>query len=95
MYDKALFRGDAAADAIYRPTRTQEDGWGDEDEVAAKVGAAARFKPGDRGFEGASEQQSGGARGRPVEFAEDNDADPFGLDQFLSEAKQGLSLIHI
>jgi SNW domain-containing protein 1 len=92
VYDKALFRGGSAADAIYRPTRTQEDGWGDEDEVAAKVDAAARFKPGgpDRGFEGASGSGATGAdgRGRPVEFEQEDEADPFGLDDFLEKAKK-------
>ena len=93
VYDKALFRGGAAADAIYRPTRTQEDGWGDEDEVAAKVAQNARFKPGDRGFEGAREgggaaDGGGGGRGRPVEFEQEDAADPFGLDEFLSDAKK-------
>ena len=90
VYDKALFSRGAASDAIYRPTRTQEDGWGDEDEVAAKVSAASRFKPGDRGFEGAHEKGAAGGegRGKPVEFEQEDEADPFGLDEFLSEAKR-------
>ena len=93
IYDKALFRGGAASEAIYRPTRTQEDGWGDEDAVIEKVGAASRFKPGDRGFEGAGGGGGGdgGGRGRPVQFEQD-EADPFGLDEFLSEAKRGKAL---
>ena len=90
IYDKALFRSGAAAESIYRPTRNAtQDEWGDEESAAAAVASKARFKPGDRGFEGASEQAEGGSRGRPVEFqADDAEADPFGLDQFLSEAKQ-------
>ena len=42
---QALFKGGAAADAIYRPTRTAEDEWGDEDAAAEKVMKAARFHP--------------------------------------------------
>ena len=88
VYDKALFRGSGAADAIYRPTKAHDDGWGDEDEAAAKVSAAARFKPGDRGFDGAKEQAAGdgGGRGRPVEFEQEAANDPFGLDDFLDKA---------
>ena len=44
-----------------------------------------RFKP-DKGFSGASERA--GPRDRPVEF-ENEEADPFGLDQFLTEVKKG------
>ena len=46
-----------------------------------------QFRPNDKGFDGASGQPR---RDDPVEFeAEDNEADPFGLDQFLSEAQKG------
>lgn len=91
IYDKALFRGGAAAEAIYRPTRSQEDDWGDEDKAVENVMSKARFKPGDKGFEGAKGQEQGGAgRSGPVEFeADDDEADPFGLDQMLSEARTG------
>ena len=48
-----------------------------------------QFRPNDKGFDGASGQPR---RDDPVEFeAEDNEADPFGLDQFLSEAQKGKS----
>jgi len=94
IYDKALFRGGSASEAIYRPTRTTEDGWGDEDAAVDKVTKASRFAPGDRGFDGAgggAAAESGG-RGRPVEFEQESAADPFGLDEFLSEAKRGKAL---
>jgi SNW domain-containing protein 1 len=94
IYDKALFKGSSAADAIYRPTRTQEDEWGDEDVAVEKVAKASRFKPGDRGFEGAGGGGGGGGegRGKPVEFEAEDAADPFGLNDFLSEAKEGNAL---
>ena len=91
VYDKALFRGGAASEAIYRPTRSQEDEWGDEDAVIDKVNKASRFKPGDKGFDGADGPDAGGGgggRGRPVEFEQEDEADPFGLDEFLDEAKK-------
>ena len=45
-----------------------------------------QFRPNDKGFDGASGQPR---RDDPVEFeAEDNEADPFGLDEFLSEAQK-------
>jgi len=94
VYDKALFRGGSASEAIYRPSRAQEDGWGDEDAAVDQVMKAARFKPGDKGFDGAggSGMESGGGRNRPVEFEQEAEADPFGLDEFLSEAKRGKAL---
>jgi len=94
IYDKALFRGGAASEAIYRPTRTTEDGWGDEDAAIERVSKAARFQPGDRGFDGADGGGAveAGGRGRPVEFEQESAADPFGLDEFLTEAKRGKAL---
>lgn len=93
IYDKALFRGGAAADAIYRPTRTAEDEWGDEDKAVEQIHAKSRFKPGDKGFEGAGADAKQ-ARSRPVEFEEDQE-DPFGLDQMLTEARKGKALDRI
>ena len=47
---------------------------------------AFRFAP-DKGFEGAD--RSGGApRTGPVQFERQEEFDPFGIDQFLSKAKQ-------
>ena len=48
----------------------------------------ARFKP-DKGFTGA-EYGKGGEGGGAVQFEKNPDeADPFGLDQFLSDVRQG------
>uniref|UniRef100_A0A7S3TIY6 SKI-interacting protein SKIP SNW domain-containing protein n=1 Tax=Strombidinopsis acuminata TaxID=141414 RepID=A0A7S3TIY6_9SPIT len=93
IYDKALFKSGAAAESIYRPTATKEDEWGDEDTAEAAVMKAARFKGADRGFEGAGEQAAGGAPSGPRQFVQDDaEADPFGLDEFLTEAKSGRPL---
>jgi len=90
VYDRALFKSGAAAESIYRPTATKEDEWADEEQAEAAVLKAARFKGADRGFEGAREQAAGGGPLGPREFVqEDDEADPFGLDELLSEAKQG------
>ena len=69
-HHQALFRGGAAAEAIYRPTRTAEDEWGDEDKAVEQIHAKSRFKPGDKGFEGAGREGKQEARSRPVEFEE-------------------------
>ena len=92
IYDKALFRGGGAASTLYRPTQRKDDDWDDEDKAEANILSSARqFRSNDRGFDGASGQPR---RDGPVEFeAEDNEADPFGLDEFLSEAQnKGKSL---
>lgn len=92
IYDKALFRGGAAADAIYRPTRTKEDEWADEDKAIEQIHARSRFKPGDKGFEGTGREGKLETRSKPVEFEEDEEADPFGLDRMLTEARRGKGL---
>lgn len=56
------------------------------DEQLEKVMKTERFKP-DKAFTGASERA--GKRDRPVEFDKQEENDPFGLDQFLTEVKKG------
>jgi SNW domain-containing protein 1 len=87
IYDKALFKGGAAAETLYRPTQRKDDDWDDEDKAENQILKSARaFRSSDKGFDGSSGQPR---RDGPVEFEqEDNEADPFGLDQFLSEAKE-------
>ncbi|KAK1588669.1 hypothetical protein Q3G72_025741 [Acer saccharum] len=52
-----------------------------------KIMETERFKP-DKGFAGSSERS--GPRDRPLEFEKEaEEADPFGLDQFLTEVKKG------
>ncbi|KAJ1627613.1 SKIP/SNW domain-containing protein [Pavlovales sp. CCMP2436] len=85
IYDKALFAQTSAAAALYRPKKVDDDGWGGgEEAVAARVAEGGnKFRP-DKGFAG-TEGGGGGRSGGPVEF-EKEDADPFGLDKFITEA---------
>lgn len=86
IYDKALF-AQSSAGAVYRPKRSDTDGWGgDEDAVAAQVAKGARFKP-DKGFAGAEGGGGGGRDGGPVEFEQEHD--PFGLETILQQADKG------
>jgi len=90
IYDKALFKGGSAGSALYRPTQRKDDDWDDEDKAEANILSSARQFKGDKGFDGAAGQPR---RDGPVEFeAEGDEADPFGLDQFLSEAQKGKAL---
>ncbi|PRQ46678.1 putative SKI-interacting protein, SKIP [Rosa chinensis] len=67
---------------------TDAEVYGGADEQLDKIMKTDRFKP-DKGFSGASEK-AGGRRDGPVEFEKDaEEADPFGLDQFLTEVKKG------
>ncbi|KAF5832739.1 GAMYB-binding protein [Dunaliella salina] len=82
VYDRALFADRSAAGGLYRPKKLAP-----EDEEAGAV-RTDKFKP-DRGFKGA--EVSAGPRSAPVEYERqaDAEADPFGLDVFLGEMKQG------
>ncbi|GAB4828386.1 hypothetical protein Ancab_035384 [Ancistrocladus abbreviatus] len=63
------------------------DMYGVADEQFEKILKTDRFKP-DKAFAGTSERT--GSRDRPVEFdKEAEEADPFGLDQFLTKVKKG------
>lgn len=83
VYDKA-FRGEKAS-SIYRPTRNKETEYTEED--LAKLKSGDRFHRPDKGFAGA-DASSGGKRDGPVQFEKDSE-DVFGLDEFLTEAKEG------
>ena len=57
IYDKALFRGGAAAETLYRPTQRKDDDWDDEDKAEANILKTARqFRSSDKGFDGAAGQ---------------------------------------
>jgi len=83
VYDKA-FRGEKAS-SIYRPTRNKEETYTDED--LAKLKSSDKFHRPDKGFAGA-DASGGNRRDGPVQFEKDSE-DVFGLDQFLTEAKEG------
>lgn len=88
VYDKGLFTAQATLSTLYQPKKDLDsDVYGGADEQLEKIRNTDRFKP-DKGFTGASEKS--GKRDRPVEFEQAaEEADPFGLDQFLTEVKTG------
>ncbi|GAB4857640.1 hypothetical protein Ancab_015546 [Ancistrocladus abbreviatus] len=88
VYDKGLFTAQSTLSTLYRPKKdTDGDMYGGADEQLEKILKTDRFKP-DKAFAGTSERT--GPRDRPVEFdKEAEEADPFGLDQFLTEVKKG------
>ncbi|GMN42060.1 hypothetical protein TIFTF001_011283 [Ficus carica] len=88
VYDKGLFAAQPTLSTLYRPKNdVDSEMYGGADEQLDKIMKTDRFKP-DKAFAGASERA--GPRDRPVEFEKDGEeADPFGLDQFLTEVKKG------
>ncbi|KAM3224904.1 hypothetical protein ACQJBY_057958 [Aegilops geniculata] len=88
LYSKGLFTAQSSMSSLYRPKKDgdSEVYGGDADEQLDKVMKTERFKP-DKAFTGAPERA--GKRDRPVEFDKQEEADPFGLDQFLTEVKKG------
>lgn len=88
IYDKGLFTAQPTLSTLYRPKKDGDsDMYGGTDEQLDKIMKTDRFKP-DKGFSGTSEKS--GPRDRPVEFEKEaEEADPFGLDQFLTEVKKG------
>lgn len=89
VYDKGLFTAQPTLSTLYRPKKDLDsEMYGGADEQLDKIMKTERFKP-DKGFSGTAER--GGPRDRPVEFEREaaEEADPFGLDQFLTEVKGG------
>ncbi|VAI61094.1 unnamed protein product [Triticum turgidum subsp. durum] len=88
VYSKGLFTAQSSMSSLYRPKKDgdSEVYGGDANEQLEKVMKTERFKP-DKAFTGAPERA--GKRDRPVEFDKQEEADPFGLDQFLTEVKKG------
>ncbi|KAG2496494.1 hypothetical protein HYH03_005319 [Edaphochlamys debaryana] len=87
MYDKPLFADRGSH--LFKASRAQAD----DDEGPGEAGPRTdRFKP-DKGFQGAEGGPAarGGGGGGRLEFERKaaEEADPFGLDQFLSEVKGG------
>ncbi|GAV03005.1 hypothetical protein RvY_13496 [Ramazzottius varieornatus] len=87
VYDKAWRSEKNIGSSIYRPTKNNDkEVYGDDLESIVKTN---RFIP-DKEFSGTDRTQ---ARVGPVQFerhtGEEREADPFGLDKFLKEAKKG------
>eukprot|EP01097_Dermamoeba_algensis_P009588 TRINITY_DN67_c0_g1_i3.p1 TRINITY_DN67_c0_g1~~TRINITY_DN67_c0_g1_i3.p1 ORF type:complete len:556 (+),score=157.11 TRINITY_DN67_c0_g1_i3:55-1722(+) len=83
VYDKPLFQG-SSANALYRPRKGEFEDTGSVEDILK----TARFKA-DREFSGTKEarEASSEPRNRPVEFERQQEEDPFGLDDFLNQAK--------
>ncbi|CAA7396155.1 unnamed protein product [Spirodela intermedia] len=89
VYDKHLFTAQPTLSTLYRPKKDADgDMYGGADEQLEKVLKTERFKP-DKAFSGTSDKASGSKRERPVEFERQEENDPFGLDEFLTEVKKG------
>ncbi|KAJ8917408.1 hypothetical protein NQ315_005454 [Exocentrus adspersus] len=82
VYDKPWREGGSMANHLYRPSRNvDKDIYGGEE--LEKAIRTNRFVP-DKEFDGTD--RSGTGRSGPVQF--EKEEDPFGLDQFLSQAKK-------
>lgn len=80
VYDKPWRDGGSMANHIYRPSKNvDKDAYGEDLEKIVKT---SRFVP-DKEFGGTDR---GAPRAGPVQF--EKEEDPFGLDQFLSQAKR-------
>ncbi|XP_031250641.1 SNW/SKI-interacting protein A [Pistacia vera] len=88
VYDKGLFTAQPTLSTLYRPKKDADaEMYGNADDQLEKIMKTDRFKA-DKGFAGGSERSA--PRDRPVEFEKEaEEADPFGLDQFLTEVKKG------
>jgi len=93
IYDKPLLKGSSANMlASHRAKGNDEEMHGGEgaEQEYDKLLKTDRFRP-DKGFEGTQDGRKR-SRDNPVEFEKDaskEEADPFGLDQFLTDAKKG------
>lgn len=82
VYDKPWRDGGSLANHLYRPSKNiDNDLYGDDLEKIIKTN---KFVP-DKEF-GGTDRSAAAARSGPVQF--EKEEDPFGLDQFLSQAKR-------
>ncbi|RKP09083.1 SKIP/SNW domain-containing protein [Thamnocephalis sphaerospora] len=90
VYDKPLFQGGASS-SIYRPkvgTDSDQYGGGNAEEIGRMLGNE-RFGAAGLGSS-ASRADAAQPRDGPVQFERERvEMDPFGMDQFLSDAKKG------
>eukprot|EP01114_Cavostelium_apophysatum_P013203 TRINITY_DN3138_c0_g1_i1.p1 TRINITY_DN3138_c0_g1~~TRINITY_DN3138_c0_g1_i1.p1 ORF type:complete len:559 (+),score=177.22 TRINITY_DN3138_c0_g1_i1:136-1812(+) len=89
IYSKPLFQGSAAGThMLHRPKKDADlETYGGEEDLK-KLHDTSKFKP-DKGFSGVDAAQT---RSGPLEF-EQPEADPFGLDEFLKEAKSSSKVL--
>ena len=86
VYSKPL-RDRGEASSLYRPRQGAEDMYGDADKQLEDLQKRTdKFRP-DREFKGVDRSHAG-KRDGPVQF-EYEQQDPFGLDDFLTEARSG------
>ncbi|CAI5731734.1 unnamed protein product [Hyaloperonospora brassicae] len=86
VYSKPMVdRGKAS---VYRPKDVDGVFDADKEYDELKGGHAKRFKA-DKQFRGTEAVARGGARDGPVQFSKDSEDDPYGLDQFLTDARTG------
>ncbi|KAK9197102.1 hypothetical protein WN943_005236 [Citrus x changshan-huyou] len=89
VYDKGLFTAQPTLSTLYRPKKDvdAEIYGANADEQLEKIRKTDRFKP-DKAFAGTSERS--GTRDGPVKFEKEaEEADPFGLDRFMTKVKKG------
>jgi SNW domain-containing protein 1 len=87
VYDKPLFQG-SSANFLYRPKKDNDSevyGGDDDEEGGDDKQGTDKFKP-NRDFSGVDRSRRAEPRRAPVEF--EKEEDPFGLDEFLTEAKE-------
>mmetsp|Transcript_50609 Transcript_50609/g.127112 ORF Transcript_50609/g.127112 Transcript_50609/m.127112 type:complete len:700 (+) Transcript_50609:190-2289(+) len=93
-YDRPLFTG-SSANQLYRPRAVDNDTYGSAEDMA-KLTDTSRFKP-HRDFGDVDRSDDAQRRSGPVQFEAvaqpppppQEEADPFGLDDFLSETTTG------
>ncbi|KAG8237411.1 hypothetical protein J437_LFUL016227 [Ladona fulva] len=85
VYDRPWREAGSLAQHLYRPTRNagDRDAYGEDLEKLVKT---SRFIP-DKDFSGTDRSAAAASRSGPVQF-EKEEEDPFGLDQFLTQAKR-------
>jgi len=93
IYTKPLFQG-SSANQIYRPKPSDESETYGSEKDYQKLLDTSKFKP-DKGFSGTTSESQEGKfpRSGPLQFERDgpSEQDPFGIDEFLSQAKTSAS----
>lgn len=86
VYSKPM-RESGGAKSIYRPKNVESDMYGSAETQINEISNTDRFRP-DRDFQGVDRSTKASKREGPVTFEKEVvAADPFGLDEFLKEAR--------